>query len=91
MGQALTEVEAAAAAGFKLWRQFQRARTAKMFPDPVRILPGLGPVWTQQQIDAWLMIVEPADPKGRDDEEEALRRARQGKTSLRRAAAVGQR
>lgn len=74
MTGALTEVEAAAAGGFKLWRHFCRARKAKLFPAPALELPGVGPVWTQQQIDDWLGIRERAEVPRPSMQDEAIRR-----------------
>jgi hypothetical protein len=70
---ALTEIQAAAAAGFTRWVHFQRARKAGLFPEPVRELPGVGPIWSQQRVDRWLGVVAPAAESSRG-EEEALRR-----------------
>lgn len=85
MTQALPEIQAAAAAGFTRWEHFRRARRSNLFPPPARELPGQGPVWTQQQIDAWLGLVEiAAAEKKQTGEEEALRRVRE-KAALRGA------
>lgn len=87
MTETLTELQAAVAAGFTRVIHFQRARRTKLFPPPARELPGQGPVWTKQQIDAWLGITPTSTPAINADEEEALRRARQ--TPVRRTAKVG--
>jgi hypothetical protein len=80
--QALGELEAALAGGFRRWEHFRRARRTGLFPAPARELPGQGPVWTQAQIDQWLGIVEPAPDKTGNAEDEALRRVRE-KAALR--------
>lgn len=79
MSTALPELQAAVAAGFTRWEHFRRARRAKLFPAPARDLPGVGPVWTQGQIDAWLGVLQPSEQNKPTPEEEALRRVRQAK------------
>ena len=86
MSEVLTELQAAIAAGFTRVIHFQRARRTKMFPPPARELPGQGPVWTKQQIDAWFGIAPPSTATINPGEEEALRRARQA--PIRRKTAV---
>lgn len=81
MTAVLPELQAAVAAGFTRWEHFRRARRTNLFPKPVRELPGVGPVWTQQQIDQWFRIAQPAAKN--DGEEEALRRVHE-KAALRR-------
>lgn len=78
MAQALCEIEAAAAAGFKQWRHFSAARRLGMFPAPARTVPGQGPLWTQDQIDAWLGVKTPSgvEEERKAQQEEAMRRAR---------------
>lgn len=51
---AFNEVQAAAAAGFVRIAHFQRARHLGQFPKPSKELPGVGPLWTRQQIETWL-------------------------------------
>mgnify|MGYP006895946103 CR=1 FL=1 len=80
----LSEVETAAAAGFKRWAHFLLARNRDLFPKPARELPGVGPVWTRQQIDRWLGLAE-APRSGwtkESAEEEARARIRRKKAAV---------
>lgn len=80
MTQALSEVQAAARAGFVQWRHFVLARRTNQFPPPVREVPGIGPVWNERQIDEWLGVTQP-DRRSElaAGEEEAIRRVRDRK------------
>ena len=51
---ALNEVQTAAAAGFVRVADFLQARRMGHFPESARDVPGVGPVWTRQQIETWL-------------------------------------
>ena len=67
----LSEVQAAAKAGFSRFRDFHRARKLGLFPPPLHELPGVGPIWSSAQIERFLGGV----PQ-RSGREEALRRLR---------------
>ena len=57
---ALNEVQTAAAAGFVRVADFLQARRMGHFPESARDVPGVGPVWTRRQIEAWLAGAPPA-------------------------------
>lgn len=73
----LTEIAAAHRAGFRSIKHFQRARRAGLFPEPVREIPGEGPIWAEWQIDEWLQAQQAASPRSELEraQAEALRRA----------------
>ena len=67
--QAMTEVQAAHAAGFGRFRDFRRAVSRGLFPAPDLELPD-GPRWSHARIERWLS----GEPPGRtlDADEAAL-------------------
>lgn len=74
MSKVLNEVEAAARAGFARHRHFVDARRKGLFPSPVKELPGVGPVWTDRQLDEWLGETSKPEQLRQDQRDAALER-----------------
>lgn len=45
------EIRTADQAGFSRFADFRRARKRGLFPEPVQEIPGVGPLWSDAQID----------------------------------------
>ncbi len=62
----LPEIEAAALAGFRRWRDFQRARRLGLFPRPDVELPD-GPRWSETHLRVWIEGRMPRDESSREE------------------------
>lgn len=85
--RALTEIEAAALAGFRRWRDFLRARRLGLFPRPDLELPD-GPRWSETRLRAW---IDGRNPDAASSREEAIvgRIEREAAKALQRQGAAG--
>ena len=70
---ALSEIQAAARAGFARWRDFRLALRQRRFPAPDRELPD-GPRWDQERLDRWLRGEQ--DTSEMSDEQELIERCK---------------